>query len=119
MTVGVDFDGPIHAYSKGWHDGTVYDVPTDGAFDALRELMRSEAVFVLTSRVDLSAVAKWISLLSNIPTTVDTGRDRFWNDRTRLLVTNRKLPAKAYIDDRGIRWYNWNTFWSFQAVLMR
>lgn len=31
----------------------------------------------------------------------------FWNERGQLLVTNRKLPAVAYIDDRGIRFHNW------------
>lgn len=31
----------------------------------------------------------------------------FWNDSTRLLVSNRKLPAVAYIDDRAIRFESW------------
>jgi hypothetical protein len=31
----------------------------------------------------------------------------FWDDQTKLLVTNRKLPAVAYIDDRGIRFTDW------------
>lgn len=31
----------------------------------------------------------------------------FWDDRTKIFVTNRKLPAVAYIDDRGIRFTNW------------
>jgi hypothetical protein len=31
----------------------------------------------------------------------------FWDDQTKLFVTNRKLPAVAYIDDRGIRFVSW------------
>lgn len=31
----------------------------------------------------------------------------FWDDQTKIFVTNRKLPAVAYIDDRGIRFTSW------------
>ena len=31
----------------------------------------------------------------------------FWNERGRLLVTSRKLPALAYVDDRGVRFTTW------------
>lgn len=31
----------------------------------------------------------------------------FWTMRGQLLVTNRKLPAMAYIDDRAVRFRNW------------
>ena len=29
-------------------------------------------------------------------------------DRARVLVTNRKLPANVYIDDRGLRFVSWD-----------
>lgn len=38
-----------------------------------------------------------------------TGRIRFWNLRGQLLVTNRKLPANAYIDDRAVRFADWTS----------
>lgn len=110
-TVAVDFDGVIHAYSKGWYDGTIYDEPIPGAFDALRDLMTRYAVFIHTTR-DVSSVAVWVELRSGIPVEPHLPlfgeRYEFWNDRDRLLVSNMKLPAVAYIDDRAIRFDNWN-----------
>ena len=112
-TIAVDFDGVIHAYSKGWQDGTIYDPPMLGAFQSLRGLMRLHAVFIHTAR-DARSVADWITAKSGIPSCTeppigpqDVAPMEFWNDQTQLLVTNRKLPAVAYIDDRGIRFADW------------
>jgi hypothetical protein len=104
-TVAVDFDGVIHAYSRGWQDGTIYDEPLPGALEALRTLMESYAVFVHTTR-DAASVADWISDRSGIRTT-NLNPPEFWNGRGEILVTNRKYPAVAYVDDRGIRFENW------------
>jgi hypothetical protein len=107
--VAVDFDGVIHAYSRGWADGTIYDEPVPGAFAALRALMREYAVFVHTTRRDVE-VAAWIEDRSGIHAWAlnpELGME-FWEGRGSLLVTNRKLPAMAYIDDRGIRFESWD-----------
>lgn len=109
-TVAVDFDGVIHAYSKGWHDGTIYDEPVPGAFDALRGLMERYAVFVHTTR-DAAQVGPWIRERSDIPCEWFTDLRnpiRFWSYQTSLLITPLKLPAIAYIDDRGIRFGSWD-----------
>ena len=95
-TIAVDFDGVIHGYSKGWHDGTIYDPPVPGAIDALCELMLDYAVFVHTSR-DVGQVAGWLTGTAGLDAIADDGRAQFWNERGCLLVTNRKLPAVAYI----------------------
>jgi hypothetical protein len=105
QTVAVDFDGVIHAYSKGWQDGSIYDGPVPGAFDALRELMKRYAVFVFTTR-DAASVADWISDHTGIRTT-NMDPPEFWNEQGEILVTNRKYPAVAYIDDRAVRFVNW------------
>lgn len=60
-TVAVDFDGVIHTYRKGWHDGTIYDEPIPGAFDALQALMRDHAVFVHTTATPTRLVSGWPS----------------------------------------------------------
>jgi hypothetical protein len=31
---------------------------------------------------------------------------KFWDDHDKILVTNRKLPALAYVDDRAVRFMN-------------
>lgn len=104
-TLAVDFDGVIHAYTKGWHDGTIYDVPLPGALAGLRALMEEYAVFIHTSRRE-EDVAAW---LTGQGFTCRTGYDGdFWNERGVLLVTNRKLPAVAYLDDRAVRFTSWS-----------
>lgn len=104
MTIGVDFDGVIHAYTRGWADGTIYDPPVTGSLEGLRALMSEHAVFVFTTR-DAAQVMLWLTE-QGFTCRADTG-DTFWNTRGILLVTNRKLAATAYVDDRAIRFQNW------------
>lgn len=109
-TVAVDFDGVLHQYSRGWQDGTIYDPAMPGALDALKTLMETYAVFIHTTR-DAGAVAEWLSGYG-FDTVLDVDgpshpKREFWNEQGALLVTDRKLPAVAYIDDRGIRFTSW------------
>lgn len=107
-TVAVDFDGVIHAYRRGWADGSIYDEPVPGAFEALEALMSRAAVFVHTTREPATVVA-WLARRGvHAVTEAQVGRVEFWNDRTRLLVTDRKLPALAYVDDRAVRFVDWD-----------
>jgi hypothetical protein len=112
-TIAVDFDGVIHAYSKGWQDGSIYDEPMPGAIVGLTRLMQSYAVFVHTTR-DAKKVARWIEQQTGYGIECTTQihwlpwRRTFWNRQGLLLVTNRKLPAIAYIDDRAIRFESWD-----------
>lgn len=104
-TIAIDFDGVIHAYSKGWDDGSIYDPPLPGAIEAIKSLQRqNNAVYVHTSR-DPFQVAAWFYQYQ-VPTVTEFFRD-FWSDTECVLVTQRKLPALAYIDDRAIRFIDW------------
>ncbi len=107
MTIAVDFDGVIHAYSKGWHDGTIYDPPLPGALDGLRALMEQHAVFIFTTR-ESSQVTEWLIGHGFDAITDNPGVRVFWDQRGRLLVTNQKLAATAYLDDRAVRFENWD-----------
>lgn len=109
-TVAVDFDGVLHTYERGWHDGTIYGDWTPGAVGALSQLMSAYAVFVHTTRSP-SQVARWIERQSGYGFECTTWFPRwrtFWNNQGLLLVTNRKLPAVAYIDDRAVRFQDWD-----------
>ncbi len=107
-TVAVDFDGVLHSYDKGWQDGSIYGEFLPGAVVGLTWLMQRHAVFVHTTRKP-RPVARWIEQHSGygIECTTRVPRSGFWNHTGYLLVTDRKLPAIAYIDDRGIRFTDW------------
>lgn len=89
----VDFDGVIHAFSKGWHDGSIYDKPVPGTRDALEKLINGGfEVVIYTIRDDNKAIEAWL---------------KKWQ-LPKLRITQKKIMALAYIDDRGIRFQgNW------------
>lgn len=106
INIGIDFDGVIHKNSKGYHDGTIYDDPVDGVEEALK---------VLSERYNLiccTAKAKPDRELVN----GKTGSILVWEwlkerglDKYIKQVTSEKPRAVAYIDDKGIRFEDWNS----------
>lgn len=127
-TIAIDFDGVIHKYSKGWHDGTCYDEPIDGAEKFLHDLMKSDDynVFIFSTRSPRQ-IKNWLieKMPDNFgPMAEDCGFMwrgysgwevkvipfwiKFWNKKDVLGITKRKLPAVAYIDDRAVKFNgNW------------
>ena len=114
QTIAVDFDGVLHSYDKGWEDGSIYGDWMPGAVAALSRLMQQYAVFIHTTR-NPRQVARWIERQSDYGIECTTRQPRtwwgrrkpFWNQQGVLLVTDRKLAAVAYIDDRAVRFVNW------------
>lgn len=94
--VGIDFDGPIHQYSKGWQDGSIYDPPTERALEAIRELSSRYQVDIFSSRASDSAkigdMTAWL-LDHDI---------HGWRG-----ITNRKGLWQFMVDDRAFRFRNW------------
>lgn len=104
-TISVDFDGVLHTYEHGWQDGSIYGKLMPGARKALQRLMKGYSVFVLTTR-NPDQAADWLEEETSIPcTTINSGT--FWNEGGKILVTNQKLPALVYVDDRAMKFVDW------------
>lgn len=93
-TVGVDFDGTLHPYSRGWV-GYVPDdeEPTRGAREFLEWLREGgHRAVVFTCRADCpegaQAVWEWLRAYNLADLVVD--------------VTDVKPTAVAYVDDRSV-----------------
>ncbi len=95
QTVAIDFDGVIHQYSRGWCGGEIYDLPMPGVEHALSMLFQTHDLVIYTVREDLVAVRAWLD-----------GYDllEFFKE-----VTNTKPIATLYIDDRALRFTDWET----------
>lgn len=102
--VGVDFDLTLVRHDQGWQDGRIYGDPMPGALEALRELMTRRSIFVVTARHRRyhPAVAAWLAR-HGFDVVVDEDPDRAYWLGGQVLVTNKKLGAALYIDDRGLR----------------
>jgi 5'(3')-deoxyribonucleotidase len=108
-TLAIDFDGVIHKYSKGWADGTIYDGPMDGAMDSLDELMMTYNVFILSTR-STDQIVEWFHVhFPYIPCRNINGGGPFWNTAGIIGVTNEKYAAEIYIDDRALRFWDWDS----------
>lgn len=105
-TIAVDFDGVIHTYSKGWHDGSTYDEPVTGSFDGLLKLMEDCAVYIFSTRSP-EQIQNWLAE-NQFPLPTQIVREMgFWNTRGVLGISQLKLPAVSYIDDRAVLFTTW------------
>ncbi len=106
INVGIDFDGVIHKNSKGYYDGTIYDAPIEGARDALKRLASKYTVIIYSCK------AKPDRGLVN----GKTGTELIWqwlrdNDMAQFVnkVTAEKPRARFYVDDKAVRFTDWQT----------
>lgn len=126
MTVAFDFDGVIHRYSKGWQDGSIYDPPIEGALEGVKATMAVEPTFIFSSRAP-GQIVNWLIGYGLDATDDDScpacpvigtpdpacricygsGEVKFWNTTGLLLVTQKKLAARIYVDDRAYPFKNW------------
>jgi len=102
----IDFDRVIHKYSRSYQDGSIYDEPVEGAIEALKSLQKDFDVMVFTAFSKRGAARN-----------MDITR---WLERHGVYgipVTNIKHDAAAFIDDKAIRFTDWNTTLKLIEVL--
>tara|TARA_B100000287_G_scaffold405595_1_gene429297 strand:- start:2636 stop:4690 length:2055 start_codon:yes stop_codon:yes gene_type:complete len=103
--IAIDFDGVIHKNSKGYHDGTIYDEPVDGAIESIKKLSETYKIVLFTfkghpkrplvnGKDGIELCWDWLKM-NEIDTYID---DIVWG----------KPNAKIYIDDKGYKFENWN-----------
>lgn len=103
--LGIDFDGVIHDDCLGFHDGTIYGQPIEGALNAIKFLSKSFNIIIFTAK------AKKDRPLINDKTGTQLVSD--WLEKHDVLkyvsdVTAEKPRALLYIDDKGFRFKEWS-----------
>ena len=48
--LSIDFDGVLHTFDKGYHDGTCYGEPIHGSLDSIRELSKKYKIIIFTAK---------------------------------------------------------------------
>lgn len=108
--VAFDFDGVIHKYSKGWQDGSIYDEVNVDVLDIINTLMMNNIQCIIMSTRDPQQIKDWWNEQGfDIKTKVLDFNTAFYNDCDYLGITNRKIAAQLYIDDRAYRYTGQNT----------
>ena len=108
--LAIDFDGVIHNFNKGFHDGTCYGEPLQGSLDAIRGLSQKYNIIIYTAK------AKPDRPLVNGKTGIQLVEE--WLKKHNVLqyvdyVTAEKPRAILYIDDNGYRHTNWENTLNF------
>ena len=104
INIGIDFDGVVHKCSRGYYDGTIYDDPVDGAYEALEKISKKYTIIMYTAKAkpDRGSV--------NGKTGVELVWE--WLEKHNMAqfvskVTSEKPRAVCYIDDKGVEFYDW------------
>lgn len=102
-TVAFDFDGVIHQYEEGWLDGSIYSSPNWTVVECINRLLGKGIAVVIISTRDPQQIKEWVDHRLLFPCTVVPSDQKFWNTTAEVGITNVKMPAMLYVDDRGLR----------------
>ncbi len=92
-TLAIDFDGVIHSYTSKWTGDEPIDPPMPGVEEALKALVDKGWRLVILSTRKPEFIQPYLD---------KHGLAEYISD-----ITNVKIPAKIYIDDRGYQFQNW------------
>ena len=104
-TIAIDFDGVIHKNSKGFHDGTIYDEPIEDVKKGLEYLSKSYKLVIYSCKANPDRP------LINGKTGTKLIYDWLCKHKLDSYIYNivyTKPNAVAYVDDKGIRFENWD-----------
>ena len=101
--IAIDFDGVIHNFDKGYHDGTCYGEPIEGSIESIKKLSKKYKIIIFTAK------AKSDRPLVNGKTGKELVSE--WLDKYGILecvheITSEKPRAFLYVDDNGFRFEN-------------
>lgn len=106
INIGIDFDGVIHKNSRGYYDGTIYDEPIEGSYDALKKLSQEHTIIIYSCKAKPDR-----GLING-----KTGTALIWewlkkHNMAQFVskVTAEKPRARYYIDDKAIRFTDWKS----------
>ena len=102
--LAIDFDGVIHTFDKGFHDGTCYGKPIKGSLLAIKKLSKNFKIIIFSSKVKpdrplvkgktgMQLVKSWLK--------------KYKVSKYVSEITCEKPRAKYYIDDKAIKFVTW------------
>jgi hypothetical protein len=103
--IAIDFDGVIHSFELGFHDGTIYGAPVEGSIEAIKKIAKKYTIIIYTAKAK-----KDRPLIDG-----KTGTELVWEwlreyqlDSYIKEVTAEKPRCVCYIDDKAIQFINWS-----------
>ena len=112
--IAIDFDNVIHNNDKGFHDGTCYGEPMDGAIESIKKISEKFRIIIYSFKGHPER-----PLING-----KNGTELVWDWLKRYQVDSYiedivwgKPNALVYIDDKGYRFKNWNDTIDFIKIL--